>query len=50
MLLSPKMEYGDVFSYGGQGGTRKRDYARVQEIAMKLPFKSVLSCAGPMTE
>ena len=31
-------KYGDVFSYGGQSGTRKRDYAGVQKIAMKLPF------------
>ncbi|WP_395753345.1 hypothetical protein [Prosthecobacter sp.] len=33
-----RRKWGDVFSFGGHSGTRKRDYAGVQKIALKLPF------------
>jgi hypothetical protein len=33
-----KEKYGDLFNFGGFSGTRKRDYAGVQKISMKLPY------------
>lgn len=33
-----RKKWGDVFSFGGKSGTRKRDYAGVQKISMSLPF------------
>jgi TET-associated glycosyltransferase-like protein len=33
-----RKKWGDVFSFGNKSGTRKRDYAGVQKIALKLPF------------
>jgi len=35
-LLQKK--WGDVFGFGGFSGTRKRDYAGVQKITLRLPF------------
>ncbi len=35
-LLQKK--WGDIFSFGGHSGTRKRDYAGIQKITMNLPF------------
>lgn len=31
-------KYGDLFTLGAQGGTRKRDYAGVQKVTMHLPY------------
>jgi hypothetical protein len=31
-------KYGDVFTLGAQGGTRRRDYAGVVKISLHLPF------------
>ncbi len=31
-------KYGGIFGFGGFSGTRKRDYAGVQKITMKLPY------------
>jgi hypothetical protein len=33
-----RKKWGDVFSFGGHSGTRKRDYAGVQKITLNLPF------------
>lgn len=33
-----QQKWGDVFGFGGHSGTRKRDYAGVQKITMRLPF------------
>lgn len=33
-----RRKWGNVFSFGGHGGTRKRDYAGVQKITLNLPF------------
>lgn len=31
-------KYGPILTMGGHSGTRKRDYAGIQKIALKLPF------------
>lgn len=33
-----RRKWGNVFSFGGHSGTRKRDYAGVQKITLNLPF------------
>lgn len=33
-----RRKYGEVIVAGKQGGTRKRDYAGVQKVTLKLPF------------
>lgn len=33
-----KKKWGDIFNFGSQSGTRKRDYAGVQKITLNLPF------------
>lgn len=33
-----RKKWGDIFAFGGHSGTRKRDYAGVQKITMRLPF------------
>jgi hypothetical protein len=33
-----RRKFGDVIQVGKQGGTRKRDYAGVQKVTLKLPF------------
>ncbi|MEQ1861164.1 MAG: hypothetical protein ABMA13_14680 [Chthoniobacteraceae bacterium] len=33
-----RRKWGDLFSFGGFSGTRKRDYAGAVKLAMHLPF------------
>lgn len=33
-----RRKYGEVIQVGKQGGTRKRDYAGVQKVTLRLPF------------
>jgi len=31
-------KYGDLFAFGRQGGTRRRDYAGVRKVSLQLPY------------
>lgn len=33
-----RRKWGEIFSYGGKSGTRKRDYAGVEKISLRLPY------------